>query len=146
MFLATEGLFAESLSDAAFTEELLRDYRVVVTGPSTLAAFLSSIRMGFQTLAIEERASEVWQVLGAAKTEFRKFGEVLYKLKKQLNTASRTVDDTGVRTRAIERKLRDVHELTDEKASAVLDIPVILEVNGELEAGDFEESDDSPEQ
>lgn len=145
MFLATEGLYAEALRDPAFAEELLRDHRIVVSGPSTLAAFLSSIRMGFQTLAIEERASEVWQVLGAAKTEFRKFGGVLSKLKKQLDTASRTVDDTGVRTRAIERKLKDVHELTDEESIEVLDFPKRNKTIGELVSSHPKESKDDSE-
>ena len=97
-------------------------YRVVVAGPTTLAALLSSLRMGFQTLAIEQRASEVWRVLGAVKTEFGKFGEVLDKVKRQLGTASHTINETGARTRAMERKLRDVEELPGEVSSRVLQL------------------------
>ena len=86
MFLATEGLYAEVLRQPAFVEDLQHRYRVVVAGPTTLAAILSSLRMGFQTLAIEQRAVEVWRVLGAIKTEFGKFGDVLDKVKHQLDT------------------------------------------------------------
>ena len=122
MFLATEGLYAEVLRQPAFVEELQQRYRVVVAGPTTLAAILSSLRMGFQTLAIEQRATEVWRVLAAVKTEFGKFGEVLDKVKRQLNTASRTIEDTGVRSRAIERRLRSVEQLPDGEASKILEL------------------------
>src|SRR6185436_5821746 len=91
-------------------------------GPTTLAALLSSLRMGFRTLAIEQRASEVWNVLGAVKTEFGRFGEVLDKVKRQLSTASRTLTETGVRTRAMERKLREVEELPAQVSSRVLQL------------------------
>ena len=84
----------------------LHSYRIVVAGPTTLAAILSSLRMGFRTLAIEKRSSEVWGILAAVKTEFGKFGDVMDKLRRQLNTASKTVDETGTRTRAMERQLR----------------------------------------
>ena len=97
-------------------------YRIVVAGPTTLAALLSSLRMGFQTLAIEQQAVEVWRVLGAVKTEFAKFGEVLDKVKRQLDTASRTIEQTGVRTRAMERKLRSVEQLPEAEASEVFDL------------------------
>ena len=120
MFLATEGLYAEVLRQPALVEDLQQRYRVVLAGPTTLVATLSSLRMGFQTLAIEQRASEVWRVLGAVKTEFGKFGEVLDKVGRQLNTASRTIEDTGVRSRALERKLRSVEELPEAEASKVL--------------------------
>ena len=90
MFLATEGLYAEALRQPGLVSELQQRWRVVIAGPTTLAAILSSLRMGFQTLAIEKRASEVWEVLGAVKTEFGKFGDVLDRVKKQLSTASRT--------------------------------------------------------
>lgn len=126
MYLATEGLYAEVLRNSTLVEELQRKYRVVLAGPTTLAAILSSLRMGFQTLAIEQRASEVWRVLGAIKTEFGKFGDVLDKVKKQLNTASRTIDKTGVRTRAIERKLRSVEQLPAVEASQVLALPAAV--------------------
>lgn len=123
MFLATEGLYAEVLRQPALIEDLQQRYRVVPAGPTTLVAILNSLRMGFQTLAIEQRASEVWRVLGAVKTEFEKFGDVLDKVKKQLNTASRTIEQTGVRSRALERKLRFVEQLPEAEASKVLALP-----------------------
>jgi DNA recombination protein RmuC len=120
MFLATEGLHAEVLRQPALVEDLQQQFRVVLAGPTTLMSILTSLRMGFQTLAIEQRASEVWRVLGAVKTEFGKFGDVLDKVKKQLNTASHTIEKTGVRSRAIERKLRSVEQLPETEASTVL--------------------------
>jgi DNA recombination protein RmuC len=122
MFLATEGLYAEVVRQPALVEDLQQRYRVVCAGPTTLAALLSSLRMGFQTLAIEQQAVEVWRVLGAVKTEFGKFGAVLDKVKKQLDTAGRSIDETGVRTRAMERKLRGVEQLPDAEAELVLDL------------------------
>ncbi len=125
MFLATEGLYAEVLRQPNLVEELQQQHRVVVAGPTTLAALLSSLRMGFQTLAIEQRAAEVWKILSATKTEFVKFGDVLDKVKKQLNAASDTIERRiGVRSRAIERKLRSVEQLTDTDASEILELPV----------------------
>jgi len=123
MFLATEGLYAEVVRRPALVEDLQQQYRVVVAGPTTLAALLSSLRMGFQTLAIEQQAVEVWRVLGAVKTEFGKFGDVLDKVKRQLDTAGRTIDETGVRTRAMERRLREVEQLPDQEADLVLGLP-----------------------
>jgi len=127
MFLATEGLYAEVLRQPAFIEDLQHRFRVVVAGPTTLAAILSSLRMGFQTLAIEQRAVEVWRVLGAVKTEFGKFGEVLDKVKHQLDTASRTIDKTGVRSRAMLKKLRDVEQLPEPEALEFLALPSLVE-------------------
>lgn len=121
LFLATEGLYAEILRQPALVDDLMQNCRVVVAGPTTLAAILSSLRLGFQTLAIEQQAAEVWRVLGAVKTEFGKFGEVLDKVKRQLNTASKTLDETGVRTRAMERKLRAVEQLPEEEATSILE-------------------------
>jgi DNA recombination protein RmuC len=123
MFLATEGLYAEIIRQPALVEELHHKYRIVLAGPTTLVALLSSLRMGFQTLAIEQRTSEVWRVLGAVKTEFGKFGEVLDKVKRQLGAATNTIEQTGVRTRAMERKLRSVEELPGSEASELLAIP-----------------------
>ena len=111
MFLPTEGLYAEVLRQPGLHDELQRKYRVLVAGPTTLSAILSSLRVGFQTLAIEQRAHEVWLVLGAVKTEFGKFGAVLDKVKKQLNTASNTLEETSARSRAMERRLRVVEQL-----------------------------------
>jgi DNA recombination protein RmuC len=123
MFLPTEGLYAEVLRVPGLITELLQSYRIVVAGPTTLAAILNSLRMGFRTLAIEKHSSEVWEVLGAVKSEFGKFGGVMAKLKRQLNTAVKTVDATDVRTRAMERRLRTVEELPAEEASVQIGLP-----------------------
>lgn len=123
LFLATEGLYAEVLRQPALADELHQQFHIVLAGPANLVAILSSLRMGFQTLAIERRASEVWQVLRAVKTEFSKFGAVLDKVKRQIDTAGRTLEDTGVRTKALERKLRSVEQLPDGEAAAVLGLP-----------------------
>jgi DNA recombination protein RmuC len=123
MFLATEGLYAEVVRQPALVEDLQHRYRIVVAGPTTLAALLSSLRMGFQTLAIEQQAVEVWRVLGAVKSEFAKFGDVLDKVKRQLATATRTIEETGVRTRAMERKLRAVEELPQEESELLFGLP-----------------------
>ncbi|MDH3199424.1 MAG: DNA recombination protein RmuC [Myxococcales bacterium] len=122
LFLPTEGLYAEALRHPGLVERLQREHRIVVAGPTTLAAVLNSLRIGFRTLAIEQRSSEVWKVLAAVKTEFGRFGDVLTKVKRQLETAGRTIDETGVRTRAMERKLRTVEELPADAATAVLDL------------------------
>ncbi len=127
MFMATEGLYAEVLRQPAFVEDLQHRYRVVVAGPTTLAAILSSLRMGFQTLAIEQRAVEVWRVLGAIKTEFGKFGDVLDKVKRHIDLAGQTIEKTGVRSRAIERKLRSVEKLTEPEALEILALPSLGE-------------------
>ena len=120
MFLPVEGLYAEVLRDSGLFEILQREYRVVVTGPTTLSALLSSLQMGFRTLAIEKRSSEVWELLGAVKTEFGKFGDILERTRKKLNEATDVVDKAGVRSRAIERKLKDVQELPPNKAVNML--------------------------
>ncbi|HEX7349137.1 MAG TPA: DNA recombination protein RmuC [Rhodanobacteraceae bacterium] len=120
LFLATESLYAEVLRQAGFFERIQRDYHVTLAGPTTLAALLNSLRMGFRTLAIEKRSSEVWQILGAVKTEFGKFGVVLEKTRKQLDAARNTIDSAGVRTRAINRKLREVESLSAEDAQTLL--------------------------
>ena len=120
LFLPTEGLYAEALRRPKVVDELQR-MRVTLAGPTTLTAILNALRMGFHTLAIEKRSSEVWEILGAVKTEFGKFGDVLSKLGKQLETAQNTISSTGVRTRAMERTLREVEELPDDKISALFD-------------------------
>ena len=122
MFLPTEGLYAEVLRQPGLVEKLQHAHRVVVTGPTTLSATLSSLRMGFRTLAIEQRSSEVWQILAAVKTEFGKFGDVLSRVKRQLDTASNTIDETGVRTRAMARKLREVEALPGEESVKMLEL------------------------
>jgi DNA recombination protein RmuC len=111
MYLPTEGLFAEVIRRPGLCSDIQTKHRVMMTGPTTLAALLSSLQMGFRTLAIEKRSSEVWQVLSAAKTEFRKYGEVWDKIGRQLDSAKKTVDEAGRRTRAVERKLRTVETL-----------------------------------
>jgi DNA recombination protein RmuC len=123
MFLPTEGLYAEVLRQPGQVEKIQQDYRIVVAGPTTLSAILNSLRIGFRTLAIEKRSSEVWKVLAAVKTEFGKFGHVLSTVKRQLNTASNTIEQTGVRTRAMERKLRTVQELPSEESTQILKLP-----------------------
>ena len=122
LFLPTEGLYAEVLRIPGLLEDLQASHRVTVAGPTTLGALLNSLRLGFRTLAIEQRASEVWQILAAVKTEFRRFGGVLDKVKKQLDTATRTLDQTGVRTRAMERKLREVESLPAGEAEELLEL------------------------
>ncbi len=123
MFLPTEGLYAEVLRQPGQVEKIQQDYRIVVAGPTTLSAILSSLRIGFRTLAIEKRSSEVWKVLAAVKTEFGKFGHVLSTVKRQLNTASNTIEQTGVRTRAMERKLQTVQELPSAESTEILELP-----------------------
>jgi DNA recombination protein RmuC len=111
LFLPTEGLYAEVVRRAGLVDELQREHRVVLSGPTTLAALLNSLQMGFRTLAVEQRTSEVWAVLGAVKTEFGKFGDVLAKTRQQLQSVSNSLDTAEVRSRAIVRRLRDVQEL-----------------------------------
>ena len=120
LFLPTEGLYAEVARRSGLIELLQRDHRVVVAGPTTLAALLNSLQMGFRTLAIQKRSSEVWQVLGAVKTEFGRFGEVLAGVEKKLVEASHKLGAVGTRSRAIERQLRSVQELPAAEAQAVL--------------------------
>lgn len=110
MFLPTEGLYAEVLRRTGLFETLQREWKVVITGPTTLAALLNSLQMGFRTLSIEKRSSEVWTLLGAVKTEFTVFGNILEKTHKKLQEASTTIDSAARKSRAIERKLRDVQE------------------------------------
>lgn len=113
LFLPVEGLYAEVLRMPGILDTLQREYRIVVSGPTTLSAFLNSLQMGFRTLAIEKRSSEVWSVLGAVKTEFYKFGEILDKTKKKLQEATNTIDKASQKSRTIHRKLRGVSELPE---------------------------------
>ena len=121
LFLPIEGLYAEVIRRPGLFDTLQRDYRVTLTGPTTLTAILNSLQMGFRTLAIEKRSSEVWQVLGAVKTEFGKFGDVLAKTKKKLDEASRTIEQAEVRTRAIDRSLRKVESLPPVQSRGLLE-------------------------
>ena len=111
MFLATEGLYAEALRCRGLTEELQEKQRVVVAGPTTLNALLTSLQVGFRTLAIEQRSGEVWQLLGAVKTEFGRFSDLLDQTQQRLRQAGETIEKAAVRTRAINRRLRDVEAL-----------------------------------
>jgi DNA recombination protein RmuC len=120
LFLPTEGLYAEVIRRPGLFEVLQREHRVTVAGPTTLTAILNALQMGFRTLAIEQRSSEVWQLLGAVKNEFGKFGDILDKVRKKLAEASRQIDETGVRSRAIERKLRNVESLPASESRALL--------------------------
>lgn len=120
LFVPTEGLYAEVLRRPGLSDELQNTHRIIVAGPTTLAALLQSLQMGFRTLALEKRSSEVWTLLGAVKTEFEKFGDVLKKAKRQLDAASNTLDHTSVRTRAITRTLKNVHALPADQASLLL--------------------------
>ena len=120
LFVPTEGLYAEILRLKGLFEGVRRDHRVTIVGPTNLVAFLNSLQMGFRTLAIEKRSSEVWSILGAVKTEFSKFGVVLERTKKKLMEATNTIDQAGVRTRAIERQLRKVEELPQEQAVSLI--------------------------
>lgn len=120
MFLPTEGLYAEVLRRTGLFETLQREFKVVITGPTTLAALLNSLQMGFRTLVVEKRSSEVWTLLGAVKTEFASFGNILEKTRKKLVEASNTIDTASVRSRAIERKLRGVQEISAPEAAALL--------------------------
>jgi len=108
LFVPTEGLYAEALRRPGLADALQREHKVLLAGPTTLMALLNSLQMGFRTLALERRSAEVWQVLGAVKTEFARFGDVLAKTKKKLEEASSTIDAAEVRTRAMARQLRAV--------------------------------------
>ena len=129
MFLPTEGLYADVVRRPGLFEKLQRDHQIVVTGPSTLAAFVNSLQMGFRTLALEASASEVWNVLGAVKTEFVKFGGMMDTLHRQLNTAANTIggdgDSVQRRLRAMERKLRDVESLPSSGPTNLLGHPAV---------------------
>jgi len=122
LFLPTEGLYAEVLRRPGLMEALQREHRITLAGPTTLLAMLSSLQMGFRTLALEKRSSEVWQVLGAVKTEFNKFGDVLAKVKSQTETVLKTLDNAEVRSRAMGRALKKVEALPDTQAQALLPI------------------------
>jgi len=123
LFVPTEGLYAEALRRAGLVESMQREYRVMLCGPTTLLATLTSLQMGFRTLALEKRSVEVWEVLGAVKTEFAKFGDVLAKTKKKLDEASNNILQAEVRARAMSRELRSVEALPEAKAKLVLPLP-----------------------
>ena len=120
LFLPTEGLYAEGLRRPGLVEALQREHKVMLAGPTTLLATLNSLQMGFRTLALEKRSAEVWEVLGAVKTEFMKFGEVLAKTKKKLDEAGSAIEAAEVRTRAMARQLRTVEALPEPRAAELL--------------------------
>ena len=128
MFLPTEGLYAEAIRRVGLVEQVQRDCRVVFAGPTTLAALLNSLQMGFRTLAIQKRSSEVWNLLAGVKTEFGKFGEALSAVKDKLDQAARKMEDVDVRSRAITKKLRDVEELPSNPQ------PLLKELLGDSDA------------
>jgi len=132
LFLPTEGLYAEVLRRPGVFEQIQREYHVTLTGPTTLTALLNALQMGFRSLAIGKRSSEVWHILGAVRNEFGKYNEVVDRLSKQLNTAAKSVENLGMRTRAMNRKLRDVEKLPDATAQIVLG-PAIEDVEDENE-------------
>lgn len=122
LFLPMESLYAEVVRDAHLAQALQRDYKIVITGPTTLAAMLNSLQMGFRTLAIQQRSSEVWKVLGAVKSEFTKFGDLITKAQKKISEAHTDLDNlVGTRTRVIQRKLKEVEELPEEEGSRLLE-------------------------
>jgi DNA recombination protein RmuC len=122
MFLPTEGLYAEVLRRPGLVESLQRDLRVVVAGPTTLGALLNSLQMGFRILTVEQRSSEVWQLLGAVKTQFGQFGDLLVKVHKKLDEASSTIEKAATKSRTIERKLRNVQGLPGAAAQDLLSL------------------------
>ena len=121
LFLPIEGLFAEVLRRSGFCEMLQREFRVVVAGPTTIAALLNSLQMGFRTLAVEKRASEVWNLLGAVKTEFGKFGLILTKTQEKLRQASETIEEAARKSRTIEQKLNKVQGLPSSEEAELLE-------------------------
>ncbi len=137
LFLPTEGLYAEIIRRPGLVDALQRDYRIIITGPTTLLALLNSLRMGFRTLAIQKRSSEVWQILGAVKGEFEKYGTILEKVQKKLQEASSTIDEVAKRRRAIDRKLRSVEVLPEMETEALLAIAPGLEASEQAIANEF---------
>jgi len=120
LFVPTEGLYAEALRRPGLVEALQREHKVMLVGPTTLLATLTSLQMGFRTLALEKRSAEVWEVLGAVKTEFGKFGDVLAKTKKKLDEASSSIELAETRTRQMTRKLKSVEALPETRVQALL--------------------------
>ena len=122
LFLPMESLYAEVIRDGDLAQQLQRDFKIILVGPTTLAAMLNSLQMGFKTLAIQQRSSEVWKVLGAVKTEFAKFGDLISKAQKKITEASTDLDTlVGTRTRVIQRKLREIEDLPEEEGKKLLE-------------------------
>ena len=134
MFLPMEGLYAEIVRNSNLIEQLQREFKIIITGPTTLAAILNSFQMGFKTLAIQKRSSEVWEILGKVKTEFNKFGDILVKARKKIDEAGKEIDElSGVRTRAIRRSLRNI------ESTQVSNTPLLVEGLEEAEDIDIDE-------
>jgi DNA recombination protein RmuC len=129
LFVPTEGLYAEALRRPGLLEALQREHKVMLAGPTTLLATLTSLQMGFRTLALEKRSAEVWEVLGAVKTEFGKFGEVLARTRKKLEEATNTIDLAQTRTSVMARRLKSVEAMPDGRAAQLL--PGLVEEEGE---------------
>ena len=132
MFLPFEGIFAEVVRSASFLQEIQNKYKIIVTGPTTLAAILNSLQIGFRTLAIQKRSGEVWQILGAVKSEFSKFGGLIDKAQKKIKSGIDDLDDlVGVRTRQIENRLKEIESVDEVTASRLLNdtIPYLSEKN-----------------
>jgi DNA recombination protein RmuC len=127
LFLPIEGLFAEVIRRTGLAEFIQRESRVVIAGPTTLWSILSSLQMGFRTLAIQKRSSEVWNLLAAVKTEWTKYGDVLESVQKKLEQASKTIDQAKTRSRSVGRKLRDVQDLPVAEAAVLLSLDVLDE-------------------
>jgi DNA recombination protein RmuC len=138
LFLPTEGLYAEIIRRPGVVDSIQRDSRVIITGPTTLLALLNSLRMGFRTLAIQKRSSEVWKTLGEVKAEFGKYGTIIEKVQRKLQEASSTIDEVAKRRRAMDRKLRSVEILPEMEANALLEV-------AHLEGPEQAEADDSSE-
>jgi DNA recombination protein RmuC len=136
LFVPTEGLYAEAVARPGLADTLQREHRVMLAGPMNLAAMLNSLQLGFRTLAIEKRSTEVWRVLGAVKTEFGKFGEILAKTKERLDAVGKTLDDAGRKSTTIARKLRDVEALPQAEADRLLtgDAAAVIDVEPEADA------------
>jgi len=140
MFMPTESLYVEVVRQPGLVEQLQQTFRVVIAGPTTLSALLNSLRMGFRTLAIEKRSGEVWQLLAAVNTEFGKYGKVLDTVQKQLTAASKSIDDTSVRARAMRRTLKTVEELPAIEAERLLHLS--SEAERDLEPSEVGARDD----
>ena len=145
LYLPMESLYAEVLRRPGLADTIQRDHQIALAGPTTLAAMLNSLQMGFRTLAIEQRSSEVWKVLGAVKQEFGKFGDLLDRAKKQLDSVSNSLDAAGVRTRAIERNLRDVEALPEAEAARLIDNgnAALIDLDPGLDASDEDQVGDA---
>ena len=140
MFLPVEGLYAEAIRDVALFNNLRSKYKITITGPTTLSALLNSLQMGFRTLAVQERSSEVWKILEAVKTEFEKFGMQLERVDKQLHTASKSLSDLRIRrTKAMSRKMQDVATLDSTEAERILEISENFDVETDTHLDEIED-------